>query len=112
MCGKYSLTKFANFLINVLRTEFATTFSRKSTIMNHLTTDLTDVFFILVAAKCVTVYHHVFATFSPVQLNFMAVFYSIFRRRQRKIMTNFYIDSLLNKFVLPFKSLTRVKDGL
>ena len=29
MCGKYSLTKFANFLI-VLRTEIATTFKAES----------------------------------------------------------------------------------
>ena len=30
MCGKYSLTKFANFLIIVLRTEIATTFKAES----------------------------------------------------------------------------------
>ncbi len=29
MCGKYSLTKFANFLIIVLRAEIATTFGSK-----------------------------------------------------------------------------------
>ncbi len=30
MCGKYSLTKFASFLIIVLRTEIATTFKAES----------------------------------------------------------------------------------
>ena len=30
MCGKYSLTKFANFLIIVLRTEIATIFKAES----------------------------------------------------------------------------------
>ncbi len=30
MCGKYSLTKFANFLIIMLRTEIATTFGLKN----------------------------------------------------------------------------------
>ena len=30
MCGKYSLTKFANFLIIVVRTEITTTFGLKS----------------------------------------------------------------------------------
>ena len=45
MCGKYSLTKFANFLIIGLRVEIATTFgskmvaiSARNTIMRNLQT--------------------------------------------------------------------------
>ena len=64
MCGKYSLTKFANFLIIVLRAEIATTFDSEMVAISARNTIMRKF------AKFVKLYFPYFTRFRVQILNF------------------------------------------